>query len=45
MRSCELVKANTNTAIEDITSTEHMIVDSIDKVKKVQDEVIKILGK
>jgi hypothetical protein len=28
--------------IEDITSTEHIVIDSLDKVKKVQDEVRKI---
>ncbi len=45
MRSCELAKEGDSVIIEDITSTEHMIVDSLDKVKKVQDEVIRILGK
>ena len=30
--------------VEDITAVEMMIVDSLDKVKKVQDEVANILG-
>ena len=45
MRSCDLVNSGDRSAIEDITSTEYMIIDSIDKVKKVQDEVIRILGR
>ena len=44
-RNCDLVGDGDKVTIEDITSTEHMIIDSIDKVKKVQDEIIRILGK
>ena len=45
MRNCENVKEKDKVKIDDITSTEHIIIDSLDKVKKVQDEIARILGK
>lgn len=44
-RNCARVNGGEIVAIDDITSTEHMIIDTLDKVKKVQDEVIRILNK
>lgn len=44
-RNCARVIDGETVTIDDITSTEHMIIDTIDKVKKVQDEIVRILGK
>lgn len=35
VRNCDWVKLGETVTIDDITSTEHIIIDSIDKVKKV----------
>ena len=43
-RQCKIALGKERFEIEDITSTEHIIIDSLDKVKKVQDEIIRILG-
>ena len=45
VRNCDRVQLAETVTIDDITSTEHVIIDSIDKVKKVQDEVARLLGK
>ena len=45
IRNCQNVKNQEAVVIEDITSTEHVIIDSLSKVKKVQDEIARILGR
>lgn len=45
IRNCQNVSHKDAVIIEDITSTEHTIIDSLSKVKKVQDEIARILGK
>lgn len=45
VRNCDKVQNGQTVTIEDITSTEHMIIDSLDKVFKVQTEIARILGK
>jgi hypothetical protein len=45
VRNCAGLALGETLTIDDITSTEHVIIDSLDKVKKVQDEVARLLGK
>ena len=43
-RLCENITSGSKVSIDDITSTEYVIIDSLDKVKKIQNEVVTILG-
>ena len=45
VRNCAGLALGEQLTIDDITSTEHVIIDSLEKVKKVQDEVARLLGK
>lgn len=42
VRNSENVKKDDKITIEDITSTDHIIIDSLDKVRKIQDEIRKL---
>ena len=44
VRNSIILKKDAELVIEDITSVEMMIIDSLEKLKKVQEEVCKING-
>ena len=44
VRNSENYKKSEKLRIEDITSTDYIIIDSLDKVKRVQDEIRKVFG-
>ena len=43
-RNSSLLEKSNSTVIEDITSTNYLIIDSLEKVSQVQDEIVKIAG-
>ena len=44
MRNTELLKTGDGHVIEDITSTDYIMIDSLEKVQQVQTEIQKVLG-
>ncbi|CAI2378280.1 unnamed protein product [Moneuplotes crassus] len=45
MRNSNLLKKGESDIIEDITSTEYLLVDSLGKIMQVQDEIVKMNGR